>query len=143
MKRTEVIEKIMNYFEENEETFACCLEYLDSWNGYLGDDRWNDMEDIDDIFAGESPSYILARAYYGSDVHGDEFLPCANYFKFNGYGNLVSSDYRDYSDYNTTQTVEDMADNRNNIDTIDDEEELEQLFDELENAEDEEEEEEG
>ncbi len=140
MKRTEVIEKIMNYFAENEDIFTCCLEELDSWNGYLGDDRWNDMDEIDDIFAGESPSYILARAYYGSDAYGGEFRPYANYFKFNGYGNLVSSDYRDYSDYNTAQTVEDMADNRDKIDTIADEEELEQMFDELENADDEEEE---
>lgn len=139
MKRIEVIEKILAYFEENNDIFNCCIEELDGWNGYLGDDRWNDMDEIDDIFSSETPSYILARAYYGSDVCDGEFRPCANYFRTDGYGNLVSSDYCDYSNYNTAQTVEDMAANRDNIDTIADKEELEQLFDELENAEDEEE----
>lgn len=140
MKRTEIIEKIIAYFAENDDIFTRCVEELDDWNGYLGDDRWQNMEYIDDVFAGESPSYILARAYCGGDKFGGEFRPQAEYFNFDGYGNLVSSDYCDYGDYNDVDTVEQLAEYREEIDAIGDEWELEQLFDKLENAEDEEEE---
>lgn len=141
MKRTEVIEKILEYFEENMDTFADCLEELDGWNGYLDDNRLIPMEELDDIMSGEEPSYVLARAFYGhdEDTNGD-FNPNRNYFYFNGYGNLVSTDYRNYADYLGADTVEEMEENRTDIDTIEDNDDLVELFDALENAEDAEEE---
>ena len=36
----EKINAIIEYFENNEETFNDCIEELDSYNGYLGDDRY-------------------------------------------------------------------------------------------------------
>ncbi len=146
MKRTEAMEKILAYFEENPDTFADCLEELDGWNGYLNDDRLTPMEELDDIMSGEEPSYILARAFYGYDAdtsHGDnrtEFNLNRDYFRFNGYGNLVSSDYREYPEYLSAETVEEMEENKNRIDTIEDNDDLTELFDALENADDEEEE---
>ena len=50
----------------------------------------------------------------------------------NGYGNLVSSDYKDYSAYLDNYAVEAMADNIEYIDTINDTPELLELFDEYE-----------
>ena len=141
------IEKIIAYFEENTDIFNDCIEELDSYNGYLNDNRYNDMELLNDIYAGEEPLEILQRAFFGHDAdnyHTDsyghkeyaEFNPNRDYFKFNGYGNLISTDYPDYTDYNNKYTIEEMSENRHYIDTIDNHEELAELFDELKNEED-------
>ena len=139
---------IINFFEENTDVFNECIEQLDSWNGYLNDDHYYSMDELDEFYRDSDPSEILRRAFYGydadtwtTDSSGNksygEFNPNRDYFKFNGYGNLVSTDYSDYSDYLCKNTVEDMAENRDEIDAIDENSELSELFDELENLEEE------
>ena len=143
MERERVIEKIVEYFKENEDIFNDCIEELDSYNGYLGDDRYYSMDEFDDLYSGVEPSEVLIRAFYGhdeetftTDAHGDRtygaFNPNREYFTFNGYGNLVSADYKDYSAYLDEFAVEDMANNRQWIDTIGSDIELSELFDLLE-----------
>lgn len=138
-----IIEKIIAYFEENEEIFNACIEELDCYNGFLGDDRYYDMEELDDLMSGKSASDLLNMAYFGrdnenwhTDSHGqkiyDSFNPNRGYFHFNGYGNLVSSNYKDYSDKLDYGTVEDMSENRQYIDSIEEDDELSAMFDELE-----------
>lgn len=143
MKMT-ALEKIIEWFKENEDVFNDCIEQLDSWNGYLGDDRYYFMEDIDEIYNG-SPTDALTRAFYGYDeedystdstgntIHAP-FCPNRPYFRFNGYGNLVSADSKDYSDHLDSYTIEELEKYRNRIDAIDENDELSELFDELENA---------
>ena len=137
------IQKIIDYFEENENIFNACIEELDSYNGYLGDSRYCEMDMLDDFYCNMQPLEILQRAYYGRDAgtytldrHGEkiygEFNPNRDYFYFNGYGNLVSSDYKDYSSFLDSYVIESMLENRCYIDSIDDNEELKGLFDELE-----------
>lgn len=139
-------EKIISYFEENPEIFASCIEELDSYNGFLGDDRIYNMEELDELYAGTEPTEILYRAFYGHDdevytIDKDgsknygEFNPNREYFYYNGYGNLVSCDDKDYSDKLDTYCIEQLAEHRNNIWTIDNEPELTELFDELEQEE--------
>lgn len=143
MEREKVIEKIVEYFKENEDIFNDCIEELDSYNGYLGDNRYYSMDELDELYGGVEPSEVLARAFYGhdeetftTDAHGDRtygaFNPNREYFTFNGYGNLVSADYKDYSAYMDEFAVEDMANNRQWIDTIESDNELSALFDLLE-----------
>lgn len=140
------IKKIIKYFEENESVFNDCIEELDSYNGYLTDDRYYFMEEIDELYNGTNPLEVLERAYYGYDAgtwHTDSrgekeygaFNPNRDYFKFNGYGNLVSTDYKDYSVHLDKYVIEDMSENRRYIDSIESDAELSQLFDELEEAE--------
>ena len=43
MKTTE---KIIIYFKEHEELFNDCIEELDSYNGYLGDNRYYCMDEL-------------------------------------------------------------------------------------------------
>lgn len=137
-------EKIIAWFEENEDTFCECIEELDSWDGYLGDDRYYDMYELDEIYHDSDPSEILARAFYGYDEndciidkwgekHKGNFNPNRDYFRFNGYGNLVSTDYKDYSDHLDSYFVDALQRNRCHIDTIDENDELSALFDELDN----------
>lgn len=149
-KRTkeDIIADIIQYFKENEDVFNDCMEELDSYNGYLGDDRYYDMEELNDVYSGQEPQEILFRAFYGfdadswhTDSRGDKeygaFNPNRNYFYFNGYGNLVSSDYKDHYDKLDGYAVEAMSENRNYIDSIENDDILSGLFDELEEAEEE------
>lgn len=135
---------IINYFKENENLFNECIEELDSYNGYLGDDRYYYMEDLGDYYNGVDPIELLNRAYFGYDAeswyindHGEKeyrnsFNPNRNYFSYNGYGNLVSSDYKDYTAYLDHYFIEALEANRSNLYCIDDNEELSSLFDSLE-----------
>lgn len=136
------IEKIIKYFEENESIFNRCVEELDSYNGYLGDDRYYEMEYLNEFYQGTDPIDILYRAYYGRDEDSwttdssgnkqyGEFNPNREYFTYNGYGNLVSTDYKDYSSHLDRYTIESLSDNRYYIDTIDEYDDLKALFDEL------------
>ena len=141
----EITADIIAYFEENNDIFADCIEELDSYNGYLGDDRYYSMDELDEFYNGVEPSEILRRAFYGydsetyaTDSSGNReygaFNPNRDYFTYNGYGNLVSADYKNYSDKLDYYAVEKMSENRHYIDSIDNDEELTALFDELEAA---------
>lgn len=138
-----VIDDIIQYFKENEDIFNDCMEELDGYNGYLGDDRYYCMEDLSEFYHGQDPLEILTRAFYGHDddtwetdrngnkIYG-KFNPNRDYFYYNGYGNLVSSNYKDYYDKLDHWAIEEMSENRDYIYSIEDDEELAALFDELE-----------
>ena len=141
--KDQTIKKIIEYFEENEDVFNSCIEELDNYNGYLNDDRYYEMELLNEFYHGSDPIELLQRAYYGHDAdswttdsRGDkiygEFNPNRDYFTYNGYGNLVSADYKDYSAQLGAWAIESMSENRQYIDTIEDNIELSALFDELE-----------
>lgn len=137
------IDKIIEYFNENEEIFDQCIEELDSYNGYLDERRCYEMEELNELYSGTEPIEILYRAFYGHDdetcttdnagnkTYG-EFNPNRTYFYFNGYGNLISCDYKDYSDFLDKHFVNELNENRQYIYTIDNEPKLTELFDELE-----------
>lgn len=141
-----VIADIIQYFKENGDVFNDCIEELDSYNGYLGDDRYYSMEELNDLYSGQEPQEILFRAFYGFDAdswHTDRrgnkiyeaFNPNRDYFYLNGYGNLVSSNFKDYSDKLDEYVIEEMIENRNYIDSIENDDILAGLFDELEEIE--------
>ena len=114
MNKETAVAKIIEYFNENEEEFNEAIEELDSYNGYLGDDRYYEMYMLDEFYCNVAPTEFLQRVYYGHDEeNGDssEFCPNREYFRYNGYGNLVSSDYKDYSDRLDEYFVESYLDN--------------------------------
>ena len=142
----EVTADIIEFFENNEDIYNEAIEELDSYNGYLNDDRYYPMDELDELYTGTEPSEILYRAYYGYDAETyntdgsgnreyGQFNPNREYFKYNGYGNLVSADYKDYSGHLDKYAIEAMSENRDYIYTIEDNKELTKLFDELEQAE--------
>lgn len=134
----EVTADIIAFFKDNEDIFNEAIEELDVYNGYLGDNRYYAMDELDEFYTGTEPSEILRRAFYGYDaevhIYG-QFNPNRNYFTYNGYGNLVSADYKDYTDYLDKYAIEAMSENRRYIDSIEQSDELAALFDELENTE--------
>ena len=145
MTKEQIINEIIEYFKDNEEIFNECIEELDGYNGYLGDDRYYSMEELNEFYNGQEPIEVLYRAFYGRDddtwttdssgnkTYG-EFNPNREYFYFNGYGNLVSSNYKDYTGKLDEYFIEDLSENKDNICCIDDNEELKQLFDDLDEA---------
>ena len=136
-------EKIIHFFNVNEELFNQCIEELDAYNGYLGDDRYYPMYELEDFYIGVELSEILDRVFFGYDEdtyitdsssnreHG-QFNPNREFFRYNGYGNLVSADYKDYSALLDKYVVEAMAENIEYIDTINETPELLDLFNEYE-----------
>lgn len=145
IKRTaeEITADIIDFFQANEDIFTDAIEELDSYNGYLRDDRYYAMDELGEFYTGTEPSELLRRAYYGydeetytTDSSGNktygEFNPNREYFRYNGYGNLVSADYKDYSGQLDEYAIESMSENRRYIDSIDHSDELAALFDELE-----------
>ena len=141
--KAKTIEKIIDFFKGNEELFNQCIEELDNYNGYLGDDRYYEMEMLSEFYADADPIDLLNRAYFGRDDENyhtdsrgdkiyDSFNPNRDYFYYNGYGNLCSANYKDYSAQLDRYTVEDMSDNRKYICGIEENAELSALFDELE-----------
>ena len=145
MTRESIISSIIEYFKENEDVFNDCIEELDGWNGYLNDDRYYSMDELAELYNGVDPIELLNRAYFGYDMetwHTDSdgnkvygsFNPNREYFTYNGYGNLVSADYKDYSAYLDNYFVEALEDNRQYIYSIDENSELSELFDSLESV---------
>lgn len=142
----EITADILAYFKENEGVFNECIEELDSYNGYLTDDRWYNMDELPEIVNTSDAFALLNMAYFGDDLndwHTDEngqkqynsFNPNREYFRFNGYGNLESSNWKDYRDHMDAYAVRQMDQYRSEVDSIDDDETLAALFDELESAE--------
>ena len=114
----EIAEKLLTYYKENEEDFVDDIEELDNWNGCLYDDRVYSMDELDDVLQDVKPSGILMSAFCGYDKTREEpspFNPNRDFFYFNGYGNLVSTDKIDYSDYLNTYFIQEIIDNKNHL----------------------------
>lgn len=109
------IKEILMYLEINEDIFVEAIEELDAYNGYLGDNRIYNMDELDELFSNMQPLDILYRAFYGKDEYGEEFNPNRDYFYFNGYGNLVSLYSKDYSDYLNEDFILELSENLNNL----------------------------
>lgn len=111
-------------FASDEELFNGTIEELDNYNGYLGDDRYYSMDELPELLSGLNAIDLLNRAYFGrdddnwhTDAYGEKiygsFNPNREYFTFNGYGNLVSSNYKDYSARLDNYFIDAIIENQN------------------------------
>ena len=99
MENNELIEKLMQFYEENHDDFAYDL------NSYLDSDLRYPMNEIDEVFYEKSPSEIQDMKFCAHDEDGDTFNPNRKYFYFDGIGNLVSTDDDGCSEYLDEFTV--------------------------------------
>jgi hypothetical protein len=117
---------LMDLFESNEELLNQTIEELDSYNGYLADNRYYEMDMLSEFYSGTDPIDLLNRAFFGydsewwhTDANGNKiygaFNPNREYFSYNGYGNLVSSDYKDYSAYLDDYFIDAVIDNQDHL----------------------------
>ena len=125
-----IVDRIIEWFAVNPEVFEECMEELDAYEGYLDDRRYFDMVDLAMFLDAKNPKEILNMAFFGSDEDSHAgFNPNRAYFRFDGYGNLVSSDSKDYSMFLDHYAVEHMAENIDYIYGIERNEELKEMFD--------------
>lgn len=110
--KTYLYEEITNYLEENEDEFIAIIEELDSWNGYLDGDRWEDMDYLDEYLYNEKPLDLILLGRNS----GRDFYPGDNYFRFDVYGNLESTNYKDYNDYISDYFIDDILENYQGLD---------------------------
>lgn len=140
----EIRAELKDLFEDNTELFNNTIEELDSYNGYLGDDRYYFMENLTDyIDTSDLWSSLIYCIFYGRDddcyitnsqgkKEYSQFNPNREYYYYNAYGNLISSDYKDYSDFLNDYFIDSLLENRYSLDIDAD---IEVLLDELEDAE--------
>lgn len=90
--KDEIYFDIYKYFSDNEDVFNWYIEALDDYCGILYDDRWIPMDCFDEFLAGKTPLDIAQMIEYG------DFDSSNDYFRFDGYGNIITTDYKDYFD---------------------------------------------
>lgn len=146
--RSEIIDEIIKYFDDNPDDFTNTIEELDNYNGYLNDDRYYDMYLLSEFYQDVDPIDLLNRAYFGydydswytderGDKHYDSFNPNREYFTYNGYGNLCSTNYKDYSDHLDHYFVEKLIEDADQLYDIPDEvKELIEEYNTIEEVED-------
>ena len=142
LKREEFETALTELLESDSDVLTELVETFVSYNGLFADEEVIPMDMLDEYFVGVKPSEFLPRVFYGHDAdtscegHHTEFNPNREYFYFNGYGNLVSTDYKDYS-----HLITDCVRNIEDLDYSDLPTDIRDLFDEYD-ADDEEDEEE-
>ena len=145
--RNMIVAAIIEEFEkeENKDLFNACADELDQICGLLADDRYYRMAELPEVVGAVSTLDLLQMAFFGHDkecwetdsygncIYG-RFNPNREYFKFDGYGNLVSADYIDYSDFLNDDFVESLLEYRDGLYTLDDDQlaEVNRLLDQLE-----------
>lgn len=139
MSNETLAETLLNYYEVYELDFNHDIEELDNWNGCLGYSRIEPMEELDVIFQKEEATEILRSAFFGHDensVQSATFNPNRDYFYYDGYGNLVSTDFKDYGDYLAVDYVQDIVDNESHPCLSDGAQEIIDNYDELKSLDD-------
>ena len=81
MTKKEAIVSVLDNLEV-EELICIYNEYLDNCNRY--DDHIYSIDSLDEVCHGQTAEWIANRIFYG-DYH-----PLAQWFIFNGYGNIQS-----------------------------------------------------
>lgn len=99
----ELYDETVQYLKDDENLHAEALESLDSWNGYLNDDRWYSMSEFDDLMYGRSPREVAEKITSDFNINDE-------YFRFTICG-LESSDDIDYSDYDEAGTLDNLIAN--------------------------------
>lgn len=139
MEREKIIDEIIEVLESDEGLFNECVEELDEYNEFLEGDRYFYMDLLPEMLYGQDIFDTLNMAYFGDDEDSSykysSFNPNRTYFKFNGYGNLVSTNYKDYSCYLNEDFIGDLYEHRYKLNVIYNNLELEELFNKLEQLE--------
>ena len=63
MTKENAITTLRELFENDNDLFIEAIEELDNWNGYLGDSRYYEMHELNEIYSTEDPLEIIARAF--------------------------------------------------------------------------------
>ena len=101
-RRDYTYNKAVEMLENDHDSFVEACEELDSWNGFLGDDRLYEMEMLDEMLADKTPTEIIDL------VEGNNFSTIDECFGFTING-IESFDDK-YDSYSANYTVEEVLD---------------------------------
>lgn len=107
----ELVEEAIEILK-NEEVFVKCCEELDSWNGFLDDNRLYPMDELDDLFCGCHVSEFAAKIGRNFNFYDD-------YIQFTIYGieSTNSTPYEVYRDiYDEGDILDEILDKYSNLD---------------------------
>lgn len=99
----DLYQKAIEMLTEDTDLFNSMCEELDSWDGFLGDDRYYPMDEFDELLDGKSPLEIAGL------VEGEDFNTGDDYFRFTIYG-VESTSEPDYSDYSAEDVLDRVID---------------------------------
>ena len=121
------MKKLESYLLNNMDVTGYMVRELNAWCGCLEHLEYFDMEELDLVLEGYTPSEVANRIFYGS------FNPNDEYFRFNAYANLESAneweiveEYRDY----ISEIANYIVEYKDNIDIYD--EGLQEILDNME-----------
>ena len=82
---------IRNYVEQlNGDDLTYLLQHMNRYDGCFEECVYYDMDEFDEFMTNYTPMEIAQMIFYGV-----EFNPNDEYFRFNAYGNLESTDWHD------------------------------------------------
>ena len=81
--------RMIDYWKAHNDSFSNVCEDLDSYDGFLGNNRVYPMDEIDDYLEGCKPSYIIRML-------DNDFNYFDNYFYYDGCGYICSIDEKEY-----------------------------------------------
>lgn len=130
------IEKRMtDYWESHNDSFSRVCEELDSWDGFLGDDRIYPMDELDDLLCNKKPSEVLQVVdtsnfdysddyfYYGVyGIHSTNEKDYFNYFDYSDVFEKLIDDYGKIFNYRYGHAYYELFNDVNNIDSQDENE---------------------
>lgn len=117
--------ELEEFVKGDTDEVADVCEQIDSYNGFLGDDRYYPMCEIDELVSIEGKSVLEVLDMFASDFDSND-----EYFQYGTWG-ISSTNDRDYENLiGATEIIEQIKDNINEVDNDD----LEVIFDNEENA---------
>ena len=117
--------RMIDYWKSHNDSFSQVCEELDSYDGFLDDNRCYPMDELDDLLCGKKPSEVLQM------VDTDNFNYADNYFYYDD-GCLCSTNEKDYSNYvDYSDVFEELINDYNHVFTRNYGHEYHQLFEDV------------
>lgn len=106
--------ELEEFVNGDEDDVADVCEQIDSYNGFLGDDRYYPMDELDEFVNIEGKSVLEVLDMFAGDFDSND-----DYFQFGIYG-ISSTNSRDYvSLLGASEITEQIEDNINQVDNED------------------------
>ena len=97
--------RMIDYWKSHNDSFSRVCEKLDSYDGFLDDNRCYPMDELDDLLCGKKPSEVLQM------VDTDNFNYNDDYFYYDIHG-IRSTDEKEYfNDVDYSEVFERLTDN--------------------------------
>ena len=98
-----------NYWKAHNDSFSRVCEELDSWDGFLGDDRIYSMDELDELLCDKKPSEVLQMVDTANFDYSDDYF----YYDIRGIRSTNEKDYYSYFDY--SDIFEKLIDDYNQV----------------------------